>query len=101
MYAAWLRDSMVAVKRFNRSSDSIHELRMHSAVSSGGSGNVLSLKGYCRRGDAVYLIMEYCPRPAPRPCALQMPPPLPPHPFSLNTHKRLHSTSATCGQPLN
>lgn len=67
MYAAWWRESMVAVKRFNRASDSIHELRMHTAVSSGDNQNVLSLKGYCRRDDAVFLIMEYCPRHAPPP----------------------------------
>ncbi len=63
MYAAWWRDSMVAVKRFNRAEDSIHELRMHTAVGSGGENeSVLLLKGYCRRDDAVFLIMEYCPR---------------------------------------
>ena len=32
MYAAWWNDAMVAVKRFNRAQDSIHELSMHSVV---------------------------------------------------------------------
>ncbi len=63
VYAAWWRDSMVAVKRFNRASDSIHELRMHTAVGTGGHDeNIVPLRGYCRRDDAVYLVMEYCPR---------------------------------------
>ena len=63
MYAAWWRESMVAVKRFNRAADSIHELRMHTAVgTSGQEENVVALRGYCRRDDAVFLVMEYFPR---------------------------------------
>ena len=63
MYAAWWRESMVAVKRFNKASDSIHELRMHTAVGTAGNDDcIIPLRGYCRRDNAVYLVMEYCPR---------------------------------------
>lgn len=63
VYAAWWRDSMVAVKRFNRAADSIHELRMHTAVGTAGNDDcIVPLRGYCRRDNAVYLVMEYCPR---------------------------------------
>ena len=63
VYAAWWRDSMVAVKRFNKASDSIHELRMHTAVGTAGNDDcIIPLRGYCRRDNAVYLVMEYCPR---------------------------------------
>jgi serine/threonine protein kinase len=69
VYAAWWRDSMVAVKRFNKASDSIHELRMHTAVGTAGNDDcIVPLRGYCRRDNAVYLVMEYCPR-----CTLQCP----------------------------
>jgi serine/threonine protein kinase len=67
VYAAWWRESMVAVKRFNKASDSIHELRMHTAVGTAGNDDcIIPLRGYCRRDNAVYLVMEYCPR-----CSLQ------------------------------
>jgi serine/threonine protein kinase len=57
VYAAWWNDAMVAVKRFNRAQDSIHELSMHSVVVP--HEGVVPLLAYCKREQQVYIVMEY------------------------------------------
>ena len=57
VYAAWWNDAMVAVKRFNRAQDSIHELSMHSVVRR--HEGIVPLLAYCKREQQVYIVMEY------------------------------------------
>ena len=56
MYAAWFRDTPVAVKR----TASPSKVDMHLAA--GSHDNVVSLRASPYRGDYTYLVMELCPR---------------------------------------
>ena len=60
VHAAWYLESPVAVKRFNKVEDAAHEVGMYLAI--GLHDNVVSLRALCQHNDAMYLIMEYCPR---------------------------------------
>jgi len=69
VYAAWWNDAMVAVKRFNRAQDSIHELSMHSVVRA--HEGIVPLLAYCKRDQQVYIVMEYFWRRANLPLMLR------------------------------
>eukprot|EP00887_Chlorella_sp_A99_P004986 scaffold4.g4986.t1 len=60
VYAAWFLESPVAVKRFNRVEDSLHEVGMY--LGAGSHDNVVALRALCQHEGNMYLIMEYCPR---------------------------------------
>ncbi|KAL4522997.1 hypothetical protein Ndes2526A_g07715 [Nannochloris sp. 'desiccata'] len=60
VYAAWYLETPVAVKRFNRVEDSLHEVAMYLGV--GSHDNVVALRALCQHENAMYLILEYCPR---------------------------------------
>ena len=60
VYAAWYLETPVAVKRFNRVEDSLHEVAMYLGV--GSHDNVVALRALCQHEAAMYLVLEYCPR---------------------------------------
>ena len=60
VYAAWYMETPVAVKRFNRVEDSLHEVGMYLGV--GSHDNVVGLRALCQHEGAMFLILEYCPR---------------------------------------
>jgi hypothetical protein len=60
VYAAWYLETPVAVKRFNRVEDSLHEVAMYLGV--GSHDNVVALRALCQHESAMYLVLEYCPR---------------------------------------
>jgi len=60
VYAAWYLETPVAVKRFNKVDDSVHEIGMFLGV--GSHDNVVALRALCQHEDAMYLVLEYCPR---------------------------------------
>lgn len=56
MYAAWHRETPVAVKR----TACLMEVEMN--LHAGSHDNVVGLRGLCSRGPHLYLVMELCPR---------------------------------------
>lgn len=60
VHAAWYLDTPVALKRFNRLQDSLHELGMYLGL--GSHDNIVALRALCNREDNVDLVLEYCPR---------------------------------------
>lgn len=60
VHAAWYLDTPVALKRFNRLEDSLHELGMYLGL--GSHDNIVALRALCNREDNVDLVLEYCPR---------------------------------------
>lgn len=60
VYAAWYLETPVAVKRFNRVEDSLHEVGMYLGV--GSHDNVVALRALCQHEAAMYAVLEYCPR---------------------------------------
>ena len=60
VYAAWYLETPVAVKRFNRVEDSLHEVGMYLGI--GSHDNVVALRALCQHEGAMYLVLEYCPR---------------------------------------
>lgn len=60
VYAAWYLETPVAVKRFNRVEDSLHEVGMYLGV--GSHDNVVALRALCQHEGAMHVVLEYCPR---------------------------------------
>ncbi|KAL4428326.1 hypothetical protein ABPG75_002415 [Micractinium tetrahymenae] len=60
VYAAWFLESPVAVKKFERAEDSLHEVEMY--LQAGSHDNVVALRGLCQHEGSMYLVLEYCPR---------------------------------------
>ncbi|PRW44254.1 3-phosphoshikimate 1-carboxyvinyltransferase isoform A [Chlorella sorokiniana] len=60
VYAAWFLESPVAVKKFNRVEDSLHEVQMYLLL--GSHDNIVALRGLCQHEGSMYLVLEYCPR---------------------------------------
>ncbi|KAL4440482.1 hypothetical protein ABPG75_003483 [Micractinium tetrahymenae] len=56
VYAAWYRETPVAVKRTR----SLMELEMN--LHAGSHDNIVQLRGLCSHGPDLYLVMELCPR---------------------------------------
>ncbi|KAI3431344.1 hypothetical protein D9Q98_004402 [Chlorella vulgaris] len=56
VYAAWYRETPVAVKR----TSSLMEVEMN--LHAGAHDNIVGLRGLCSHGSHLYLIMELCPR---------------------------------------
>ncbi|KAL4858866.1 Mitogen-activated protein kinase kinase kinase dlk-1 [Chlorella vulgaris] len=60
VYAAWLLETPVAVKKFERAEDSLHEVEMYLQL--GSHDNVVALRGLCQHEGSMFLVLEYCPR---------------------------------------
>lgn len=60
MFAGWWHDRPVAVKKFNRVRESLHELEMHMLA--GRNAHVVELQAVCQAHGAMYMVMEYFPR---------------------------------------
>ncbi|EFN55353.1 hypothetical protein CHLNCDRAFT_134377 [Chlorella variabilis] len=60
VYAAWFLESPVAVKKFERAEDSLHEVEMYLQL--GSHDNVVALRGLCQHEGSMFLVLEYCPR---------------------------------------
>ncbi|KDD72105.1 protein kinase, partial [Helicosporidium sp. ATCC 50920] len=60
VYAAWYRDTPVAVKVFGEAAAGARELGMY--LKAGSHDNVVALRGVCGHAGAMYLLLEYCPR---------------------------------------
>ena len=60
VYAAWYLETPVAVKRFNRVEDSLHEVGMFLGI--GSHDNVVALRALCQHEGAMHVVLEYCPR---------------------------------------